>query len=158
MKLLFSLCLAILLFVWTQPVSAEIVRCDKHDNCYTDTVNPCDTEALEFARARDAKNIYGSTTKGPYYYDSVGELRARKLARGVANIVLCVGEIPNQMLIEAYRTSPVSGGFMGIFKGAWKGMKRFAIGLWEVSTFYFPGANYYQPYIEPEVVFQEHLH
>lgn len=103
-------------------------------------------------------HIYESSTKGPYYYQSESELKAHKLARGLANVTLCVAEIPNQMFREAYRTSPVSGGFVGIFKGVAKGSKRLAIGTWEILTFYFPGNNHYQPYIEPEVVFGEYLH
>lgn len=99
-----------------------------------------------------------STTKGPYYYQSENELRARKLSRGLGNVFLCVGEVPNQMFREAYATSPVTGVVVGAFKGVWQGAKRFAIGTWETFTFYHPGKNNYQPYIEPEVVFGEYLH
>jgi len=99
-----------------------------------------------------------STTKGPYYNLSENELRMRKLCRGAANILLCVAEVPNQMFQEAYRTSPVTGIVVGAGKGVVKGAKRLAIGVWEVFTFYHSGRNHYQPYIEPEVVFQEYLH
>jgi len=99
-----------------------------------------------------------STTKGPFYYQSENELRMRKLARGAANIGLCVAEIPNQMFQEAYKTSPVTGIFVGAVKGVVKGAKRLVIGAWEVATFYHPTRNYYAPYVEPEVVFQEYLH
>lgn len=98
----------------------------------------------------------GSRTKGPYYGLSENELRARKLARGVANVGLCVAEIPNQAFQEAYRTSPITGTVVGAGKGLWKGIKRLAIGTWEIATFYVPGANNYEPYIEPEVVFMEY--
>lgn len=98
-----------------------------------------------------------STTKGPYYEHSENEMRARKLARGVANVGLCVAEIPNQAFQEAYKTSPITGTVVGAVKGAWKGVKRFAIGLWEIGTFYAP-VNNYEPYIEPEVVFMEYNH
>ncbi len=99
-----------------------------------------------------------NATQGPYYAHSENELRARKLARGFANIFLCVGEIPNQMFQEAYRTSPISGSVVGLGRGVIKGAKRLAIGTWEVATFYLPGRTQYQPYIEPEVVFQEYLY
>lgn len=102
--------------------------------------------------------VYYSTSKGPYYYENEYELRARKLARGVANVTLCVAEVPNQMFLEAYRSSPVTGAVVGAFKGVVKGSKRFAIGLWEIATFYHPTKNHYRPYIEPEVVFQEYMH
>lgn len=99
-----------------------------------------------------------STTKGPFYHMSENELRTRKLSRGLANVVLCVGEIPNQMFQQAYRTSPITGVFVGAGKGLIKGGKRLMIGTWEVLTFFHPTKNYYQPYIQPEVVFQEYLH
>lgn len=102
--------------------------------------------------------VLGSTTKGPYYNDSENELRARKLMRGVANVTLCVAEIPNQAFQEAYRTSPVTGAVVGAGKGVYKGLKRFCIGFWEIATFYLPLKNNYQPYIEPEVVFMEYTH
>lgn len=103
-------------------------------------------------------SITPSTTKGPYYHMSENELRARKFFRGLGNVGLCVGEIPNQMFQQAYRTSPVTGIFVGAGKGLVKGGKRLVIGAWEMLTFFHPGKNYYQPYIEPEVVFQEYLH
>ena len=103
-------------------------------------------------------DIYYSTTKGPYYYHNTYELKARKLARGIANVTLCVAEIPNQMFQEAYNSSLVSGAVVGAWKGLVKGGARLAIGTWEILTFYHPGNNHYQPYIEPEVVFQEYLH
>jgi putative exosortase-associated protein (TIGR04073 family) len=111
------------------------------------------------APSRDTPNsLAPSTTKGPFYSLSENELRARKLARGVCNVILCPGEIPNQMFQEAYNTSPLSGSVVGAGKGVAKGAKRLVIGAWEILTFYHPGANYYQPYVEPEVVFQEYLH
>lgn len=104
------------------------------------------------------ETIEPSTTKGPYYYQSEAELRMRKLARGFANVVLCPAEVPNQMFQEAYKTSPVTGVIVGLFKGIAKGASRLAIGAWEIGTFYFAGRNNFQPIIEPEVVFQEYLH
>lgn len=113
------------------------------------------------ASAQDAdyrRPTYASTTKGPQYAYSEGELRARKLARGFANVTLAVAEIPNQGFREAYRTSPVTGFVIGAGKGVYKGLKRFVIGFWEMATFYAPLENKYQPYIEPEVVFMEYIY
>jgi putative exosortase-associated protein (TIGR04073 family) len=105
-----------------------------------------------------AYSVTPSSTKGPFYDVSENELRARKFCRGAGNVVLSVAEIPNQMFQEAYRTSPITGAVVGAGKGAWKGAKRLMIGSWEMVTFFHPGENHYQPYIEPEVVFQEYLH
>ena len=104
------------------------------------------------------RSTYASTTKGPQYGFSEGELRARKLARGFANVTLAVAEIPNQGFREAYRTSPVTGFVIGAGKGVYKGLKRFVIGFWEMATFYAPLENKYEPYIEPEVVFMEYIY
>jgi len=109
-------------------------------------------------RMTPVEEVTASTTKGPFYNQSEGELRARKLARGAANVVLCVGEIPNQMFQEAYKTSPVTGVVVGAWKGVVKGSKRLVVGLWEIATFYAPTKNNYKPYVEPEVVFEEYLH
>ena len=83
-------------------------------------------------------------------------MRARKLARGFANVILSVSEIPNQAFREAYRTSPVTGGVVGAGKGVVKGAKRFVIGFWEMATFYLPMKSNYKPIIEPEIVFMEY--
>lgn len=99
-----------------------------------------------------------STTKGPFYSQSEAELRSRKLCRGLANVFLCVAEIPNQMFRQAYETSPVTGSVVGAWEGVKKGGKRLAVGTWEVLTFFHPTKNHYQPIVEPEVVFMEYLH
>lgn len=119
---------------------------------------PCDGVEASIVTPRLGDACYVSESKGPYYYQNEYEMRARKLARGVANVTLCVAEIPNQMFREAYKSSPVTGGVVGIWKGVVKGSKRLAIGTWEIVTFYVPGSSCYQPYIEPEVVFMEYLH
>lgn len=114
---------------------------------------------LMAASARTAKaDGFPEETKGPFYNYSESELRARKLARGFANVVLCPAEIPNQAFQEAYKTSPVSGAVVGAGKGILKGAKRLVIGVWEMATFYMPTKNKYQPYVEPEVVFMEYTH
>jgi len=110
------------------------------------------------AGAQDSEGRWPAKTTGPYYHGSENELRARKLMRGVANIALSVAEIPNQAIMEAHRTSWITGAVVGAVKGTYKGAKRIVVGLWEVATFYAPMNNYYQPYIEPEVVMMEHLH
>jgi putative exosortase-associated protein (TIGR04073 family) len=99
-----------------------------------------------------------STTKGPFYHVSENELRSRKFFRGLGNVFLAVGEVPNQMFLESYRTSPVTGMVVGAGKGLWMGAKRIMVGSWEIVTFFHPGKNHYQPYIQPEVVFQDYLH
>jgi putative exosortase-associated protein (TIGR04073 family) len=99
-----------------------------------------------------------SSTKGPYYGQSVGEKRFRKLIRGFANVTLCIAEVPNQAFQQAYRSSPVTGFIIGAWNGFIKGGKRFLIGWWEMFTFYHPAGNYYEPFVEPEIIFQEYQH
>ena len=112
--------------------------------------------ALFGAWTPDASAREASRTQGPYYAGSEGELRVRKLMRGLANVTLGVFEIPNHAFMEAYRTTPISGAIRGSVKGLVKGAKRMLIGVWEVATFYAPMKNNYEPYIEPEVVLMEH--
>jgi putative exosortase-associated protein (TIGR04073 family) len=99
-----------------------------------------------------------SGTRGPLFHQSTAELKARKLARGVVNVVTCVAEVPNQMFKEAYRTSPVTGSVVGAWEGLKMAGKRLAIGLWEVATFYAPMKSNYQPIVEPELIFGDYLH
>jgi putative exosortase-associated protein (TIGR04073 family) len=108
--------------------------------------------------ASDPMSLMPSSTKGPFYGQSEGEKKMRKLVRGFANVTLCLAEIPNQAFQEAYRTSPVTGTIVGAAKGVVKGGKRFLVGLWEMATFYHPTGTNYEPVIEPEVVFQEFQH
>jgi putative exosortase-associated protein (TIGR04073 family) len=122
------------------------------------TISGADAEVKVKVAPEPTGDVYASTTKGPYYSQNLYELKARKFMRGVANVTLCPAEIPNQMFREAYKSSPGSGAFVGIFKGIWKGTQRFAIGTWEIVTFYYPGNNNYQPFIQPEVVFMDESH
>ena len=115
------------------------------------------SEAAASAQSPD-EPFYASRTKGPFYAQSGVELRARKLARGVANVGLGWAEIPNHAFREAARTSPITGAVVGAGKGLYKGLKRTLIGAWEIVTFYSPGVTNFEPYIEPEVVFMEYVH
>jgi putative exosortase-associated protein (TIGR04073 family) len=108
--------------------------------------------------ATDEMSVVPSSTKGPYYGQSEGEKRFRKLIRGFANVTLCIAEVPNQAFQQAYRTSPVTGFVIGAWKGFIKGGKRFLVGWWEMFTFYHPTGNQYEPIIQPEVIFQEYRH
>lgn len=124
---------------------------------FASTAHAQDYEDMEMA-VESPYSLTPSETKGPFYEHSAAEMRTRKLCRGLANIFLCVGEVPNQMFQEVYRTSPVTGSVVGFFKGLGKGAQRLVVGTWETLTFYHPAPDNYQPIVEPEVVFQEYLH
>lgn len=138
------------LFAWAAAGSAEEKTAGGDVTGSQVTAKPSNMERLG--------DVQVSSTKGPFYYHNEYELRCRKLARGLANVVLCPAEVPNQMFREAYKSSPIGGAVVGACKGVYKGFKRLAIGTWEVVTFYYPANNNYQPFIEPEIVFMEYVH
>ena len=103
-------------------------------------------------------SITPSTTKGPYYHQSVSERRGRKMSRGLANVLFSIAEVPNQMFREAYATSPVCGATVGVFKGVERGAQRLVVGFIEIVTFFHPLGKNYEPIIEPEVVLMDANH
>lgn len=123
---------------------------------------------ISFSATEVSADIYtdayeGSLTKGPDYESSNRtEPRTRKLFRGIGNITLCLGEIPVHAFREARATSPVTGTFVGTWRGTIKAGKRFGIGWRELVTFMVPnvrlnGTTDWEPLIEPEIVFMDAL-
>lgn len=80
---------------------------------------------------------------------------ARKLVRGIANIVLCPVEIP-QTMIKYYNESfsYYDSVIIGVPKGIGMTIVRAGAGLYETLTFPFPIPENYKPVIEPEFVWE----
>ena len=76
---------------------------------------------------------------------------ARKLSRGVANIVMSPFEIPKTMTNTYYKELQI---FESLLVGTPKGIaimiQRIAVGAYEIVTFPFPVPEGYQPIMEPE--------
>ena len=72
----------------------------------------------------------------------------RKLARGFANIVFGVTEIPHQMEVNNGLEGNATGFSLGFVRGAGRMLARLGFGLYEVVLFPFPTqkGTYYPPY------------
>ncbi len=76
---------------------------------------------------------------------------ARKLGRGVANVITSPFEIPKTVTDTYYKELGVAESiFLGIPKGIATMIKRLAVGAFEIVTFPFPVPEGYQPVMEPE--------
>ncbi|NQU43186.1 exosortase system-associated protein, TIGR04073 family [bacterium] len=75
-----------------------------------------------------------------------------KLGRGVANVLTGWLEIPHQIGTSIRETDPVSGTFIGLFRGAAWTVARTATGVFEVVTFPFPLPESYKPIIQPPYI------
>jgi len=80
---------------------------------------------------------------------------SRKIVRGVSNATLGWWELPKQV----YKTFHEDGVAMGLSAGTLKGvgmtLVRTLSGVGEVLTFPFPYPGFYDPYFEPEFVWQK---
>ena len=79
---------------------------------------------------------------------------AKKLGRGVANILTGWLEIPKNIYNTSIETNPMVGITVGTAKGIGMGIVRTGAGVYEVITFPFPLPEDYVPILEPEFVFQ----
>lgn len=83
------------------------------------------------------------------YWDGI----ARKLGRGVANVVTA----PLELIRKPYLVGEEEGGFAGITVGLAQGVKAMAMrelaGLYEVATFCLPIPKEFQPLVYPEFVY-----
>ena len=81
---------------------------------------------------------------------------ARKLGRGVANVLTFVFEIPKGMGDVREKKGIIAGLTWGICQGAFNAVKRAAVGAYEIGTFPFPGPENYQPILkDPEFFLQK---
>jgi len=79
---------------------------------------------------------------------------AKKLGRGVANILTGWLEIPKNIYNTSIEANPMVGITVGTAKGIGMSIVRTGAGVYEVITFPFPLPEDYVPILEPEFVFQ----
>ena len=79
---------------------------------------------------------------------------AKKLGRGIANILTGWVEIPKHIYNTSIETNPLVGLTVGTAKGIGMSIVRTGAGVYEVITFPFPLPEDYMPILEPEFVFQ----
>jgi len=80
----------------------------------------------------------GEGSSGGYLPDAAG-----KLGHGIAEILTSVVEVPCSIYYDA-KDSPYSAAFTGLFKGAFRLVRRAVVGVVEVGTFFVPS----EPMIE----------
>jgi len=80
---------------------------------------------------------------------------AKKLGRGLANIVTGWVELPKNIYDTSVEENVLAGLTMGLAKGVGMTIVRTGAGVYETVTFPFPIPEDYQPVLEPEFVFSE---
>ena len=80
---------------------------------------------------------------------------AKKLGRGVANILTGWVEIPKNVYDTSVEDNIFSGITIGLAKGLGMAVVRTGAGVYETVTFPFPIPEDYAPVLEPEFVFSQ---
>lgn len=78
---------------------------------------------------------------------------ARKLSRGVVNILTGWVELPKNIYETSVEENVFSGMTVGLARGIGMTIVRTGAGIYEVITFPFPIPEGYLPVLEPEFVF-----
>lgn len=77
-----------------------------------------------------------------------GEKVVHKLGRGVANVVSCPIEVLLNVETVAKERGYIAGGTYGVIRGAYRGVIRGGVGVFEIISFLLPQ----EPIIQPEFV------
>ncbi len=80
---------------------------------------------------------------------------AKKLGRGLANILTGWIELPKNIYETSAETNPVAGLTIGLVKGLGMTIVRTGAGIYDTATFPFPLPQNYKPVLEPEYVFKD---
>lgn len=80
---------------------------------------------------------------------------AKKLGRGLANILTGWVELPKNIYETSVEENVLAGLTMGLAKGIGMTIVRTGAGVFETVTFPFPIPEDYKPVLEPEFVFSE---
>ncbi len=92
---------------------------------------------------------------GMFASQSYAQDPAKKLGRGIANILTGWVELPKNIYDTSVEENILSGLTMGLAKGVGMTIVRTGAGVYETVTFPFPIPEDYQPVLEPEFVFSE---
>ena len=80
------------------------------------------------------------------------QLMLGKLGRGVSNIVTSPLELLRVPTLVKRKDGYFAGSTIGVFQGAWQGIRRAAVGIFEVASFYLEIPEDYGPIVSPEFV------
>lgn len=90
----------------------------------------------------------------PPAQDVIG-LMSGKLVRGVANVGTGWVELPKQIVTTFQEDGALKGIVVGPLKGIGMTLVRTLAGVGEIVTFLVPAPGYYDPYLDPEYVWQK---
>ena len=79
---------------------------------------------------------------------------AKKLGRGLANVLTGWLELPKNIYDTSVEDNPLSGMTIGLAMGVGMTIVRTGAGIYETVTFPFPSPEGYAPVLEPEFVFK----
>ncbi len=94
-----------------------------------------------------------STVRAEDTVSSSAGLMRRKLGRGLANVLTCPLELPRTASIIASKDGYWSAGTVGLVEGVWAGLRRGAVGVFEILTWPVEVPKGYAPIVQPEFVF-----
>jgi putative exosortase-associated protein (TIGR04073 family) len=80
---------------------------------------------------------------------------ANKAARGIANTALGWVEFPKQIYLTTSEDGVAKGVFVGPVKGVGMTLIRTVVGVAEFVTFFVAYPGFYDPYFEPDYVWQK---
>ncbi len=86
--------------------------------------------------------------------DVVGGM-GNKAARGITNVATGWLELPKQIYVTSKDGGAVQGIFLGPLKGIGMTIARTLAGAGELVTFFIPYPGFYDPFIEPQYVWQK---
>lgn len=79
---------------------------------------------------------------------------SNKFVRGVANVATGWVELPKQVVVTFKEDGVAKGIFVGPLKGVGMTIVRTVSGVGEILTFFHPFPGFYEPYFEPEYVWE----
>ena len=85
----------------------------------------------------------------------VAQGMSEKLVRGVSNAATGWVELPKQIVLTFQNDGVTKGIFVGPLKGLGMTIVRTVSGVAEIVTFFHPAPGFYEPYFEPEFVWQK---
>ncbi len=80
---------------------------------------------------------------------------ANKFVRGMANTATGWLELPKQIYVTCQEEGAAQGILIGPFKGLGMMLARTLAGVGEVATFFAPVPGFYEPFMEPDYVWQD---
>ena len=78
---------------------------------------------------------------------------ARKLGRGLANVLFGIAEIPQTAVQVGHQHGGGAGMTWGVMKGVGRFVARELVGIYEIITFPIPLPHGYDPILQPEFPF-----